>query len=183
MVDNKNCDGFFDDKIISKCSTTKNFQLYLKSKSETLQHYVEISKDKEFNIKLKDGRISLIKHEIQENILQKKCPSCSLVFYANDACRAITCECGVNFCGFCLKKFDSSSITHDHVRKCEYNPEKGYLFVSDDKFEEAHFERWKILLTDYFITLKNQCSDEIYQKLKSDDYIKQILLEYGLNEL
>lgn len=63
-----------------------------------------------------------ITRDIAEDLITPRCPGCNSQVADFDGCCALLCQCGCNFCGWCLEPFKMASATHTHVRECAYNP-------------------------------------------------------------
>src|SRR5687768_835988 len=92
----------------------------------------------------------------------------------------MTCShCNEHFCALCNKQQSSSVATHSHVRKCEYNPKEGELFVVGEDYIHAIQNRKKKLIWDYFSTLPLK----IKQNLVKNQMFRSMLNDLGVENV
>jgi ankyrin repeat protein/serine/threonine protein kinase len=111
-----------------------------------------------------------------ENILLRllfdACPRCHSRFEYTEGCMALVCPvCKCNFCGHCFK--DCGDDAHKHATNCEYNKNKGNVFlVGDDEkksFETVSFERRKRELRLYLQSIGDvELRGRVEQLLRND---------------
>lgn len=68
---------------------------------------------------------------VELSIITSHCPKCDRTFHDNDACRLVTCTCGIKFCAYCQK----INANHWHVANCQLRPiNTNDTFSSEDAF-------------------------------------------------
>lgn len=96
--------------------------------------------------------VAHVVEHVLERILTLRCPACDAAFIDYDACAALTCHCGTQFCGFCLQRGRGGNL-HEHVANCHENPLRrtgdAGVFVTERQFERAQHERKTRLVREY----------------------------------
>lgn len=85
---------------------------------------------------------SLVKPDSEQFLLKRPC--CGRVIIDFEGCCALKCEYCINihYCAFCFNIFDNSDSCHQHVQKCDFNPESSYHIISELQVE-AIKQCWK----------------------------------------
>ena len=102
--------------------------------------------------------------QVREDLLNVQCPQCRTVFADFDGCFSLKCSTcpSCHFCGYCLKAFDNSSNSHQHVRICEHNTNPGkYFNRAPGAFEEAKNKLRLRRLKKYFARTDTNLSLEL----------------------
>jgi len=78
--------------------------------------------------------IQMIAQLIVDDILTLKCPN-GHAYVDFDGCLSLSCAtCNVFFCACCHKPAENSQLSHAHVHKCEYNPNRSF-FASGEEIQ------------------------------------------------
>lgn len=123
--------------------------------------------------------------EIQENILNLRCPKCNTPFYDFSGCAAVFCEtCKGYFCGLCFEYFKSDGNAHSHVRICPKNEGKEF-FVAESTLNEVHRTMRKQKIEEFVSRIGNpKIRNNVCMAIKKDlddlginqDFIASLLL-------
>lgn len=99
--------------------------------------------------------VSKFVREIQENILNLRCPKCTTTFYDFTGCAAVNCAtCNGYFCGLCLEYCENDGIAHSHVQNCRRNPEKD-LFVPESTLNDVHRSMREQNIREFVVAIRN----------------------------
>lgn len=114
-----------------------------------------------------EGSVMMHLRNIQENILNLRCPRCQLVFHSFDGCFALKCRnCSAAFCAWCLQNCGGNA--HQHVANCKYRRSKDPLYGSILEFQECHRKRKARLVAHYLkkIPLPAEMMKLLHEKLR-----------------
>lgn len=124
--------------------------------------------------------------EIQESILNLRCPKCTTPFYDFSGCAAVKCDsCKGYFCGLCLQLCENDGEAHTHVINCPENPSKDY-FVAESTINEVHRSMRKEKIRKFVAgirdpKIRNKVCIAIKKDLNDlgieDNFIKSLALE------
>lgn len=90
----------------------------IQSISHTINEIESITNESTIVIPNNTNIIDMLIKLIELSIITSHCPICYRTFYDNDACRLVTCTCGVEFCAYCQK----INANHLHVANCQLRP-------------------------------------------------------------
>jgi hypothetical protein len=88
-------------------------------------------------------RASVFEREVEQHVLEiaqyanPRCPRCKVPFADFSNCAAITCNCGCQFCAWCLNQCKASEDHHRHVVDCPENQSLGR-----NVFVQPNISRW-----------------------------------------
>ena len=114
-LNDENLTLYFDKKkeLLEGRAALRNEIEITRRAAEELKELVRMS---EFEKKVRAAR-----KEIEDNLLNTKCPGCKTAFIDWDNCAALSCRsCPVKFCCYCQK--DCSGDAHNHVLDCPECP-------------------------------------------------------------
>lgn len=96
-------------------------ELVLMHKGMTCEEYIN-SCDEEIIMEKHMNRLT--------DLLNMRCPRCSMAYYEFSGCCAVTCvHCNAGFCGLC--HLDCGDDAHAHVSQCRYGNRSGYFYNTD----------------------------------------------------
>jgi len=187
----------YSDHILSTHLPRQVFEEYIKKKVElhSTEKEAEIieretKKWKEYNEKLnkmsaRKRRIKIACQQIQEEILNNRCPNCTCVFTDFSHCFSVTCKrCSVHFCAWCLDFHSNCKIeSHAHVRECKDSLNRGDYYARESmvdgkkSFEIASRRRRTRKLQQFLSSKRIDEATEIVKEMQKD------LLDLGLNRI
>jgi len=116
-------------------------------------------KDKNKNIP-RTGDLDSLRTQLIDTCLNLRCPHCDLVFTEFDGCLAITCQCGLEFCGFCLEK---TVDAHLHARTRHHS-----VFKENIEIKRNHRLIRIQKLQTFLGILTNEKRQTFMEKIKED---------------
>jgi len=145
---------------------------------EFMDKYASLSS----KIKLEAQRLA---KQIQDDVLNLKCPHCKQPYAEFAGCMAIHCEhCNKDFCGYCHQGTETSQGAHEHVRQCLMNEtNNGSYYATEEQIKVAQRKHRTRELKKFLQKCKKDVQNATIHELKADlDYheIPQAaLFEFG----
>ena len=151
------------------CLDEQSFEGLIKKKEEirelAVASVLQEAHQKDLHRLEKEGSTHFAVRQIQEDILNMKCPRCHLVFHAFDGCFALKCRsCGCAFCAWCLQ--DCGKDAHSHVAKCKFRTSADALYGTEAEFRECHRVRKIRLIKHYMKQFPLETKDLLLEKIK-----------------
>lgn len=137
------------------------------------RQHVQVSREDYESIKINDV------HKIID-AMTLKCPnkSCSIALDPTpDGCCAMRCySCGCHFCWLCFNIQATSSLCHNHVRKCPENLNPDTLFATNSEIADVHRHRSIEAIRRALISIVSEEYEERNETMQYSD-------DNGINDL
>eukprot|EP00242_Pyramimonas_sp_CCMP2087_P010963 CAMPEP_0198203204 /NCGR_PEP_ID=MMETSP1445-20131203/6460_1 /TAXON_ID=36898 /ORGANISM="Pyramimonas sp., Strain CCMP2087" /LENGTH=207 /DNA_ID=CAMNT_0043874483 /DNA_START=112 /DNA_END=735 /DNA_ORIENTATION=- len=131
----------------------RTFEREYCSLQRMIREWHEMQQQDNDGVRAGTDRIRTHRDYILEFILTLKCPQpqCRTAFIDFSGCASIDCFlCNACFCAFCLElQGHTHNAAFGHALRCDFNPNQGDGFPSQEMFEAVHAERKTLAVIDY----------------------------------